>query len=494
MSPEVRWTRPLTVDEAGTPELLGAKAHGLVGLLRLGLPVPAAFVVTTEACRVFLASGAFPAGLDAELDTALARLESVTGRTFGGSGRGLTVSARSGRELPGPANSGRDLPESVRSERDLPGSVRSERGLTVSVRSGASVSMPGMMDTVLGLGTGADPRAELRAAIRAVFTSWHAPRARTYRTLHGVPHDLGTAVVVQVMVDGDRDGHSGAGVAFGRDPNSGAPGPYGEVLFERRGDAVVSGGSDTLPLNDLALREPGVWTDLTRALTLIEGDLRDAPYAEFTFESGRLWLLQARPGRFTGAAAVRVAVDLVEEGALTREEALLRVAPAHLERVRTPRVVLAPGVEPLARGIGAVPGVVTGRAATTCAAAVRMAAEGPVVLVRPETSPMDMSGLAAAAGVITERGGPVSHAAVVARSLGRPAVVGVGAHTLTDGDVVTVDGTAGLVVAGRPEVTTEATLPHLRRLLTWADEISGEGPELPEVERLRAAHRFLERP
>ena len=457
MSPEARWTRPLTVEETGTPELLGAKAHGLVGLMRLGSPVPAAFVVTTEACRAFLDSGVFPPGLDAELDLALARLESVTGRTFGDPG-------------PGP-----------------------DRALTVSVRSGASVSMPGMMDTVLGLGTGSDPGEEVRAAIRSVFASWHAPRARTYRTLHGIPHDLGTAVVVQAMVDGDRDEHSGAGVAFGRDPNSGAPGPYGEVLFGSRGDAVVSGGRRTLPLDDLAHREPGVWADLTRALTLIEKDLRDTCYVEFTFESGRLWLLQARPGRFTGAAAVRVAVDLVDEGTLTRREALLRVTPAHLGRARVPRVVPPPGVEPLARGIGAVPGVVTGRAATTCEAAVRMAAEGPVVLVRPETSPMDMSGLAAAAGVVTERGGPASHAAVVARSLGRPAVVGVGAHTLTDGDLVTVDGTAGLVVAGRSEVTTEAALPHLRRLLIWADEVSGEDPDLPEVERLRAAHRVLDR-
>lgn len=459
MSPEARWTRPLTVDETGTPDLLGAKAHGLVGLMRLGSPVPAAFVVTTEACRAFLDSGVFPPGLDAELDLALARLESVTGRTFGDPGPGS-----------GPV-----------------------RALTVSVRSGASVSMPGMMDTVLGLGTGSDPGEEVRAAIRSVFASWHTPRARTYRTLHGIPHDLGTAVVVQAMVDGDRDEHSGAGVAFGRDPNSGAPGPYGEVLFGSRGDAVVSGGRRTLPLDDLAHREPGVWADLTRALTLIEKDLRDTCYVEFTFESGRLWLLQARPGRFTGAAAVRVAVDLVDEGTLTRREALLRVTPAHLGRARVPRVVPPPGVEPLARGIGAVPGVVTGRAATTCEAAVRMAAEGPVVLVRPETSPMDMSGLAAAAGVVTERGGPASHAAVVARSLGRPAVVGVGAHTLTDGDLVTVDGTAGLVVAGRSEVTTEAALPHLRRLLIWADEVSGEDPDLPEVERLRAAHRVLDR-
>ncbi|MEU3307118.1 PEP/pyruvate-binding domain-containing protein [Nocardiopsis sp. NPDC006832] len=459
MSPEARWTRPLTVDETGTPELLGAKAHGLVGLMRLGSPVPAAFVVTTEACRAFLDSGVFPPGLDAELDLALARLESVTGRTFGDPGPGS-----------GPV-----------------------RALTVSVRSGASVSMPGMMDTVLGLGTGSDPGEEVRAAIRSVFASWHTPRARTYRTLHGIPHDLGTAVVVQAMVDGDRDEHSGAGVAFGRDPNSGASGPYGEVLFGSRGDAVVSGGRRTLPLDDLAHREPGVWADLTRALTLIEKDLRDTCYVEFTFESGRLWLLQARPGRFTGAAAVRVAVDLVDEGTLTRREALLRVTPAHLGRARVPRVVPPPGVEPLARGIGAVPGVVTGRAATTCEAAVRMAAEGPVVLVRPETSPMDMSGLAAAAGVVTERGGPASHAAVVARSLGRPAVVGVGAHTLTDGDLVTVDGTAGLVVAGRSEVTTEAALPHLRRLLIWADEVSGEDPDLPEVERLRAAHRVLDR-
>lgn len=410
------WSHPLSPEVTSDADVLGAKAHGLIVLRRLGLPVPPGFVIGTPACRAFLRDGRLPAGLDAELAAAARKLDTDS----------------------------------------------------VSVRSGASVSMPGMMNTILDVAL-----PDLAPAVEAVFSSWHTPRARTYRELHGIPHDLGTAVTVQAMVYGDRDDHSGAGVAFSRDPNTGEPVPFGEVLFGQQGEAVVSGRSVTRPLRELA-REPLVWHDLRSALRRIEEHCRDACSVEFTFESGRLWLLQVRSGGLVGRAAVRVAVDLADEGVLSRREAVDRVPP-RLRHV-APRMSAA-GMDVFTRGLGACPGVATGRVATTADAAVRMA--GPVILVRPHTSPLDLHGMVAAAGIVTATGGPASHAAVVARSMGKPAVVAAagltveascvraGDHTLPEGTVITIDGTSGEVVIGTADVTT-APDPHLARLLTWA--------------------------
>lgn len=498
----MRWVRPLDPAVTDGPGDIGGKAHGLITLQRLGLPVPPGFVVTTAACRAFRRQGGLPDGLEAEIRTALAALERRTGRTLGGA----------------PA-------------------------LTVSVRSGAAVSMPGMMTTLLALGTprptptppavtavppggpvdSAAPavavggsvvgaggcagraeglREELTAAVMEVFASWDAPRARTYRALHGIDDDAGTAVVVQAMVDGDRDDHSASGVAFGRDPVDGSPGPGGDVLFRSRGDAVVSGRALPLPLAALADREPRAWADLVDALERTQAHYRDACYLEFTVESGRLWLLQVRPAGFTGAAAVRTAVDLADRGVITRAEALARVTPADLERARLP--VLAAGADPWTRGTAAGPGVVVGRIATTTAAAVRLATRGPVVLVRPETSPADMAGLAAAAGVLTARGGAASHAAVVARALGRPAVVGAadlhiepgrvraGGRWAVEGDLVTLDGTTGRVALGEHPTAPPPADTAVDTLLAWADAVTGAAAGT-DTDRLTAAHRALGR-
>ncbi|MFJ9691468.1 pyruvate, phosphate dikinase [Kitasatospora sp. NPDC101183] len=497
----MRWIRRVCAATEGTAQTLGGKALGLVELHRLGLPVPEGFVVTAEACRAFLREGRLPEGLGEELASAVADLERSTGRVFGGP----------------------------------------DRPLAVSVRSGAGVSMPGMMTTVLNLGLTAgateglaaetgdrrfaldarrgflasfasataqasvpeDAAGQLVRAVEAVFSSWETPRAHAYRELNGIPHDLGTAVVVQRMVFGNRDERSGSGVAFSRNPNTGEQLPYGDVLFGHQGEDVVSGRATTRPLRELAQREPEVWAGLVDALRRIEGHLRDACYVEFTVESGELWLLQVRPGRFTGGAAVRVAVELVDEGLIGREEALLRVSPAHLRLVRTPRIASTVEADHLARGIGACPGVATGRIATTADGAVWMARSGPVVLVRPETSPGDLRGLAAATGIVTARGGPASHAAVVARAMGKPAVVGVagltvdtgsvtaGGRTLPEGTLVTLDGTSGDVVLGSPHTVTDAADEHLHRLLAWADDASGDPSARDEAGRLEAAHTAL---
>jgi pyruvate, orthophosphate dikinase len=502
----MRWIYPLAPETAAGADLLGGKARGLVLLRRLGLPVPPGFVIGTEACRAYLRDGRLPQGLEDELAAAVAELEATTHRRLGGA----------------------------------------ERPLVVAVRSGGSVSMPGMMATVLNLGLTAEATAglaaetgdlrfagdsrqrflagfaaatagepvpddaieQLRRAVAAVFSSWDSPRATTYRELHGIPHDLGTAVTVQAMVFGNRDDHSGAGVAFSRNPNTGEPVPFGEVLFGRQGDDVVSGESLTRPLHDLAEREPAVWAGLVEALRRVEGHHRDACYLELTFEAGELWLLQARPGRSAGAAAVRIAVDLADEGVIGRDEALRRVSSRHLQLVRIPRIVGVEKADVLARGLGAVPGVAVGRVAASADRAVRMAADGPVILVRPATSPLDLHGLAAAAGVVTARGGPASHAAVVARAMGKPAVVGVagltvdeagasaraGVRSVPEGAGIAIDGTGGEVVLGTPRVATTGSDRHVRRLLGWADEVAEDDRAgRDEAERLGAAHAVLRR-
>jgi pyruvate,orthophosphate dikinase len=460
---------PLSAEVAETAHVLGGKGHGLVTLCRLGLPVPPGFVISTAVGRAFLRDGRLPDGFDDELAAAVHDLETATGRQLGSP----------------------------------------ERPLVVSVRSGGSVSMPGMMNTVLNVGMttavtkrltdqrfACDTRErfladfpgkqvpdnalrQLELAVTAVLSSWNTPRATTYRTLHDIPHDLGTAVTVQAMVFGNRDDHSGTGVAFSRDPNTGADVPFGEVLFGHQGEDVVSGNTTTQSLAELAHREPAVWADLRAALRRVEKHYRDVCQVEFTLETGRLWLLQVRTGGLATRAAIRVAVDLADAGVITREEALRRVSPQQRKHASTPRMA---ATDIFTRGLGACPGVATGRMATTADNAVRMAADGPVIMVRPHTSPLDMHGLAAAAGILTTTGGAASHAAVVARAMGKPAVVAASrlvvehgqvradGRTVGEGTVITIDGTSGDVAIGASRTITATTDPHLARLLAWAGE------------------------
>ncbi|BBH64068.1 hypothetical protein ACTI_07530 [Actinoplanes sp. OR16] len=352
-----------------------------------------------------------------------------------------------------------------------------ELGGRVSVRSGAAVSMPGMMDTVL------DVRSDqLADAVRTVAASWDSPRAVTYRELHGIPHDLGTWVIVQTMVFGDRDDDSFSGVAFSRDPNTGAPGLFGEVARRARGDVVVAGESPTLPLGELPspIRE-----ELRAALRRLERHYRDVCHVEFTVDAGRLWFLQVRPGGLAAAAVVRVAVDLADEGVIDHADAVLRVRPSHVRAARTEMIGFGHGLEIIAKGRGASPGVAAGRIAVSADRAVRMASDGPVVLVRTHTSPLDMHGLAAAAGVVTVQGGPASHAAVVARSMGKPAVVRAaievgsaevraGQRVIAEGTLVTIDGSTGEIVLGRAPITSRHADDHLRRLREWSDRGPGD--------------------
>ncbi len=465
----------------------------------LGLPVPPAFVVPIEECRRFLAG-------DGTLDDAVwdAICEGVAG-----------IERETERRLGDP-----------------------EAPLLVSVRSGAAVSMPGMMDTILNLGmtdaveeglarlsgdagfarethvrfvsefghtvlgadidppggdaTAAEVRAEirrdtgeevptepleqLRAAVLAVFRSWSSRRAVAYRRHWGIPEGGGTAVVVQAMVFGNLGEGSGTGVLFTRDPLSGSPEPFGDWLPGGQGEDVVSGTHDPLPLSAFRNELPEAHAQLIEAGRLLEREHGDVQDIEFTVERRRLYLLQARAAKRSPQAAVRTAVELAAEGAIDRETALARVTPDQLERVLAPLLPeeVTAAAEVIARGTPACPGVASGRVVAHSDDAEL--ADDDVVLARPTTSPEDVSGMIGARGVVTERGGATSHAAVVTRALGRPSVVGVGENVTAGwtGRQVTVDGSKGVVYAGRlttADVPVE-DIPGLERLVAWAREMS----------------------
>lgn len=319
-----------------------------------------------------------------------------------------------------------------------------------------------------------DAAGQLRESIAAVFRSWDSRRARAYRNHHGIDDAMGTAVVVQRMVFGNRGEQSGSGVAFTRDPSTGAPGIFGEFLFDAQGEDVVSGERDARPIAELDDRLPDVHAELVSTFTGLESHIGDLCDIEFTVEDGRAWILQSRVGQRSGRAAVRIAVDLVAEGVLTQEQAVERVTDDQLAQARAPTFAdPAPDDVVVGRGLAASPGAVVGGAVFDADRAQEL--EGDVVLFRPTTSPADLPGVLASVGVVTGRGGRTSHAAVVARGLGKAAVCGVGeisvsqdrlsasigGRTLHEGDVVSVDGDRGIVALGeldRAEATEEESL------------------------------------
>lgn len=455
-----KWT--LALDGGAAPErsLIGGKAWSLARMRELDLPVPPAFVVTTRACVEFLKNGAEPPGLASELAAGIAWIEAETGRSFG----------------------------------------KGPKPLLVSVRSGAAISMPGMMDTVLNLGindtteaalaaecgdaafakdthrrfeelyrnivlrgdTGAVPSdavEQLHAAVRAVFESWNSRRAKRYRQHNDIPDDIGTAVTVQAMVFGNLDQNSGTGVLFTRNPLDGTPEPYGEYLPCAQGEDVVSGKFTPKPLDEMRKTVPEAHDSLLAAARALEKEHGDVQDIEFTVQQSKLWLLQSRAAKRAAPAALRIAVDLVNEARIDRATALTRVTQEQLASLMNPCLEDPDngGKAPLASGESACPGVGIGVVVTDSDEAEKLAAAGEhVVLARPTTSPEDLHGMIAAKAIITEQGGSTSHAAVVSRSLGRPCVVGCGDGRLTPlkGRVVTVCGTTGRIHDG--------TLPVMR--------------------------------
>ncbi len=512
-------------------DLLGGKGVGLAEMTAIGLPVPAGFTVTTEACREYMRlGGAVPDGLHDEIAEAVGRLEETAGKRFGD-----------------PTDP-----------------------LLVSVRSGAAVSMPGMMDTILNLGlndeaveglarrtgndrfafdayrrlvqmfgdvvagvdgqlfereltamklergvaqdvdldaadlrelTGRflelyaehadgpfpqDAREQLARSVEAVFDSWNTPRAQVYRRANAIPDDLGTAVNVVQMVFGNRGDESGTGVAFTRDPSTGEPGLWGELLANAQGEDVVAGIRTPEPIAAMQERFPAAHGQLLETTARLEEHYREMQDIEFTIEEGALYLLQTRTGKRTAAAALRIAVDMVAEGLLTQEEAVARIDPGQLDQLLHPMIDPGAEYEVAARGLNASPGAATGRIVLDADRAQELGKSGEaVVLVRRETTPDDIHGIIEAQGVLTAHGGMTSHAAVVARGMGKPCVSGcealsidlasrrirLGDRELAEGDLLTIDGGTGDVIVGEVPLVPPQIDQNFETLLGWADDV-----------------------
>jgi pyruvate, orthophosphate dikinase len=513
----------------GGRNLLGGKGVGLAEMTQQGIPVPAGFTITTEACRAYMQNGKqIPDGLEEEVEEHLRRLEERTGKRFGDS-------------------------------RDP---------LLVSVRSGAAVSMPGMMDTILNLGLGEEPvrglaestgnprfaydsyrrliqmygevvddidghrfeqelakqkeskgvsqdvdlsaedlqklvdtfdeiyereaghrfpqdaREQLARAVNAVFDSWDTPRAQVYRRAHDIPDDLGTAVNVVQMVFGNKGMSSGTGVAFTRDPSTGERGLYGEFLVDAQGEDVVAGIRTPEPIGRMLERMPQAFEELLETMRHLEEHYRDVQDIEFTVEEGRLYLLQTRSAKRTAAAALKVAVSMVEEGLISKEEAVARIDPAQLDQLLHPMIDPAAEVEVAATGLNASPGAASGKIVFDANTAEELGSAGEaVILVRWETTPDDIHGLIHAQGVLTAHGGMTSHAAVVARGMGKPCVAGCEALTidvdakiatlarqeLHEGDRITIDGGTGRVIVGEVPLVPPQINEDFQVILGWAD-------------------------
>jgi pyruvate, orthophosphate dikinase len=504
---------------------IGGKAAALAAMAAAGVPVPPAFVLPISLCtRINAGDADATRDMDDGLRRGMAFLERATGKRFGDRRAPLLVSVRSGaaRSMPGMMDTVLDVgtssaavggltrmtgdprfawdcrqrfiesyatvvldqgrapfadavarilaDEKVQDERDLDGEAL-ER-LAASYQS--LIEDGGWLE---------DPVRQLTRAARAVYGSWMSARAQTYRRLHGLDDLKGTAVTVQAMVFGNRGLSSGAGVAFSRDPSTGDTHPVVEVLFDAQGEDVVSGRRTPQGEEAITRALPEVGAQLRDILQRLEREFRDVQDVEFTIETGRLWILQTRAAKRSPLAALRIAIDLVHEGLIDPHEALRRLADLNVESLVRTRLD-APGA-PVARGIGASAGVATGRVAFDSARAVRQAAAGDqVILVRPDTSTADVAGFAAAAGIVTAQGGRTAHAALVARQMGKPAVVGskaldvdpeahaarLGGGTIGEGDWISIDGDNGAVYLGRANIVRERPTADLAELDRWRSE------------------------
>ncbi|NUT32460.1 MAG: pyruvate, phosphate dikinase [Hamadaea sp.] len=516
-------------------DLLGGKGANLAEMTRLGLPVPPGFTITTEACRAYLADKRVPDGLDAEVGTHLAALEQTMGRRLGDPEDPLLVSVRSGAKFSMPgmmetvlnvgltdasvaglARQSGNLRFAWDSYRrliqmfgktvcDVPGEAF-EHALDAAKRvkgAHADVDLDAddlqiLVDTYkqifvrhTGRDFPQDPREQMDLAIRAVFDSWNADRAVLYRRQERIPADLGTAVNVVAMVFGNLGDDSGTGVAFTRDPATGERGVYGDYLQNAQGEDVVAGIRNTIPLEQLETLDAASFAELMRIMSVLEGHYKDLCDIEFTIERGKLWMLQTRVGKRTAAAAFIIAAQLVDEGVVDLDEALRRVSGAQLAQLMFPTFATT-DAKPLAKGVAASPGAAVGQAVFDSARAAERAAQGDkVILVRRETNPDDLPGMIAAAGILTSRGGKTSHAAVVARGMGRTCVCGAEALDVTDdsfkvdgttvreGDVISIDGTSGKVYLGEIPVQASPVVQYFE---------GAQGEDSPLV---RAVDRLL---
>ncbi len=501
-------------------DLLGGKGANLAEMTNLGLPVPPGFIITTDACRFYLQHGEVPGSLEAEVTEHLSELEQKMGRKLGDHADPLLVSVRSGAKfsMPGMMETVLNIGLSDESVHGLAKQAGSERFAWDSYRR--LIQMFGK--TVLGIegyefehaidaaklakGTKndldldaedlqglvesfkaivrhktdrdfpQDPREQMDLAVQAVFNSWNADRAILYRRQERIPADLGTAVNIVAMVFGNLGMDSGTGVAFTRDPGSGQQGVYGDYLQNAQGEDVVAGIRNTVPLQNLEQIDPKSYAELMDIMSTLENHYKDLCDIEFTIERGKLWMLQTRVGKRTAAAAFRIATQLVDQGLIDMDEALTRVTGGQLAQLMFPRFDAGSDVTKITKAVSASPGAAVGKAVFDSATAVEWADRGEhVILVRRETNPDDLHGMIAAQGILTSRGGKTSHAAVVARGMGKTCVCGAdelevdvngkkftsaGGITVTEGDVISIDGTSGQVYLGEVAVVPSPVVEY----------------------------------
>jgi pyruvate, orthophosphate dikinase len=526
---EPQYVVPFVHGAEPTRELLGGKGAGIAELVALGIPVPAGFTITTDACRRYLAEGdGLPAGLTEEILEAVAQLEMQTGLTFGGTVRPLLVSVRSGAaiSMPGMMDTILDLglndetvgalaahagdtrfaADSYRRLIQMFGEVvegidatcfeheleqiKAERGRESDVELAAEelTELVARYKRVYAREVGhpfiQEPHEQLLRAVRSVFESWNSARARVYRHTYGIPDDLGTAVNVMQMVFGNRGARSCTGVCFSRDPSTGAHVLTGEFLVNAQGEDVVAGIRHPESLDRMRDQFPAAYAELKAVVDRLERNYRDIQDIEFTVEEDRLYLLQTRAAKRTAAAAVAAAVAMVDEGLITETEALMRVDAAQLDQLLHPALDPKASLDVLGHGLAASPGAASGRVVFDAETAAAAGAAGEdVILVRWETSPDDIHGLVAASGILTAHGGIASHAALVARGLGKPCVAScealaidlerrtatIAGRSVDEQTVITLDGTSGVVALGGAPLVPATLSPELERLLSWAD-------------------------
>jgi pyruvate,orthophosphate dikinase len=527
----VRYVYSFDEEAPGGRELLGGKGVGLAEMTALGIPVPAGFTITTDACRGYMSAGkTVPAGLDDEVDRHLERLEKRTGLAFGDSERPLLVSVRSGAAISMPGmmdtilnlglsdvsveavaaatGNARFAFDSYRRLIQMYGEVvdgvephlfedalsalKRERGVSLDVELTAddlrqlAVSFGAIYEREVGEPFPQDPRDQLRRAYRAVFDSWDTPRARVYRRTYEISDDIGTACNVVQMVFGNKGAGSGTGVCFTRDPSTGERILYGEFLVDAQGEDVVAGIRTPEPIARMAELLPDAYTQLAETLERLEQHYREMQDIEFTVEEGTLYLLQTRTGKRTARASLRIAAEMVEEGLVSREEAVARIDPGQLDQLLHPTIDPDAHIEIAARGLNASPGAASGAIVLAADAAEERGKAGEsVILVRWETTPDDIHGVVQAKGILTAHGGMTSHAAVVARGMGKPCVAGcegleidaaagtvmLGGTVLREGDVITIDGGEGAVIIGPVRLVPPEIDENFGTVLGWADEL-----------------------
>jgi pyruvate,orthophosphate dikinase len=528
--PAQRYVYDFDEPSTGGRELLGGKGIGLAEMTQMGVPVPAGFTITTDACRAYMSNDkALPDGLEEEIGRHLGALQEKAGKRFGDTNDPLLVSVRSGAavSMPGMMDSILNLGlndeavvglaratgnerfanDSYRRLIQMYGEVvdgidghRFEQALTdlkksLGVTQDVDLSgedLAALIDTYravyreeAGRDFSQDPREQLTRAVRAVFDSWDSPRAQVYRRTYDIPDELGTAVNVVQMVFGNKGDESGTGVAFTRDPSTGEQGLYGEFLANAQGEDVVAGIRTPEPLAHMEQKLPAAFRQLIDTMRRLEAHYRDMQDIEFTVEDNELYLLQTRSAKRTAAAAVKAAVEMVDEGLISREDAVGRIDPAQLDQLLHPMIDPTADWEVATRGLNASPGAACGAIVLDADTAEQRGKAGEsVILVRWETTPDDIHGLIQAAGILTAHGGMTSHAAVVARGMGKPCVAGceglsididahtitVGDRTLSEGDVLTIDGGTGAVIVGEVPLVAPEVNDDLETILGWGDQ------------------------